>query len=315
MRPGPAEAVDLVLGDGLADTAKRLKVTRFELLLTTLHVLLRAYGNERPVVAVDLSTRTRASRDLIGPFVNELPVATEPRGTFAEFARWVRGELRAMYAYREVPIARALGGISPRSALAPVSFSYRQRTAPGPVFAGLETRVEWMMANGAVRNTLHLQVVDGPGGPAARLLFNPELLSRDDCARIGEDLCGLLLAAGEHPGAALEDLPLPTRVAAAAQAPRADTGLPAYAEGADAGLIGEVCAIWREVMALDAVEPGDDLFDLGGHSLTITEIIGRVRDRMGVEVPFEVFIDDPTPTGVAAEIAALLGGDAEEDRC
>ena len=35
---------------------------------------------------------------------------------------------------------------------------------------------------------------------------------------------------------------------------------------------------------------------------TITRIIALVRDRTGVELSFEVFIDDPTVLGVAEEI-------------
>ncbi|WP_449066439.1 acyl carrier protein, partial [Planomonospora algeriensis] len=75
------------------------------------------------------------------------------------------------------------------------------------------------------------------------------------------------------------------------------------ASAAEDALAEEVAAIWREALEMDEIGPDDDLFDLGGHSLTITRIIALVRDRMGVELSFEVFIDDPTVSGVAAEIA------------
>ncbi|MFF0310542.1 condensation domain-containing protein [Streptosporangium sp. NPDC004379] len=353
------------LGSGLAAVAERLGVTRFEALMAALHVLLHAYGNERVAVAADLSTRTEETRDHVGPFVNELPVVSAPHGTsagstgesgspagsageggaftgspresgasaeavwksgtFAEFARRTREELRTVYRHREVPLARALGGISPRSALTPVSVSYRRRTGPAPAFDGLDASVDWAMFNGAVRNTLHLQVVDAPEGPEARLLFNPRAIGRAGCESVAADLVALLRGAAARPDAPLGELPLPPRaqgpaVAAPADAaPEAGTGLaagsgvagsgsgtdvgPDAGTGADAEIIAEVTAIWRELLDVDEIEPDDDLFDLGGHSLTITQIIARVRDRFGVELSFELFIDTPTVAGVTGEIA------------
>ncbi|MEU6742239.1 condensation domain-containing protein [Streptosporangium sandarakinum] len=324
LRAAPGETAGLdaaALGSGLAAVAERLGVTRFEALMTALHVLLHAYGNERVAVAADLSTRTEGTRDHVGPFVNELPVVSAPHGTFtgsawksgtfAGFARETREELRAVYRHREVPLARALGGISPRSALTPVSVSYRRRTGPAPAFDGLDASVDRAMFNGAVRNTLHLQVVDAPEGLSARLLFNPRAIGRAGCESVAADLVALLRDAAARPDAPLGELPLPPRVqgpAVAAPAVPDPAGKAADGEmttGPDdtAEITAEVTAIWRELLGVDVIEPDDDLFDLGGHSLTITQIISRVRDRYGVELSFELFIDTPTVAGVTGEIA------------
>ncbi|MFB9876435.1 condensation domain-containing protein [Planobispora siamensis] len=313
LRAAPGDAVDLALGGEVAEAAGRLGVTRFELVLAALQALLHAYGNEPVTVAVDLSTRTEETRDHIGPFVNELPVTCAPYGgTFAEFAEAVRRELRAVYRYRHVPLARALGGIGPRTALTPVSVSYRARSGGDPVFPGLDARVEWAMFNGTVRNTLHLQAVDGPAGLSARLQFNPAVLDRAGCEAVAGHLRDLLAAVAVRPDAPIGELPLPRPAQAQAQVDAADAGSgtetapagqPAAGAGTDAALVEQVAAIWRDVLGLEEVLPDDDLFDLGGHSLTITQIIAQVRDRMGIELSFEVFIDDPTVTGVADEIA------------
>ncbi|MFI7044781.1 condensation domain-containing protein [Streptosporangium sandarakinum] len=347
LRAAPGETASLdaaALGSGLAAVAEGLGVTRFEALMTALHVLLHAYGNERVAVAADLSTRTEGTRDHVGPFVNELPVVSAPHGTFASFARETREELRAVYLHREVPLARALGGISPRSALTPVSVSYRRRTGPAPAFDGLDASVDWAMFNGAVRNTLHLQVVDAPEGLSARLLFNPRAIGRAGCESVAADLVALLRGAAARPDAPLGELPLPPRVQGPAVAApavpdpagkAADGETAAGAAGTDstagsddtagsdatgsgagpdatgsgggpdstAEITAEVTAIWRELLGVDEIEPDDDLFDLGGHSLTITQIISRVRDRYGVELSFELFIDTPTVAGVTGEIA------------
>ncbi|MBG0818227.1 condensation domain-containing protein [Planomonospora sp. ID82291] len=307
LRAAPGEAVELALGEEAAEAAGPLGVTRFELLLAAFHVLLHAYGNERVTVAVDLSTRTEQTRDHLGPFVNELPVASVPEGTFAEFARSLREELRAVYRHRAVPPARVLGGIGPRSALTPVSVSYRARPGADPVFTGLDVSTDWVMFNGAVRNTLHLQIVDAPSGLSGVLLFNPAVLGRAGCEAVAEDLRALLRGVAARPEAPIAELPLPARAVPplAAPAPAEEPEEPEEngAGGAPDALVEEVAAIWREALGVDEIRPDDDLFDLGGHSLTITRIISLVHDRMGVELSFEVFIDDPTVNGVAAEIA------------
>ncbi|GGO23354.1 hypothetical protein GCM10010116_47060 [Microbispora rosea subsp. aerata] len=305
IRAAAGDAVDFPLPADLADAAGKMGVTRFELVLAAVHTLLAAYGNEGAAVAVDLSTRTEETRDHIGPFVNELPVpAPAPARTFAEFARSLREELRAVYRFRQVPLARAVGGVSPRTALTPVSVSYRRRDAVTPEFPGVTASVDWMSFNGAVRGTLHLQVVDAPDGIAARLQFNPAVLSRSGCETVAGHLLSLLRAVAAAPDAETAALPLPSPVepsfAPREQAPAAAGG------GADAApYLAEVGEIWREVLGMPEIGPDEDLFDLGGHSLSITQIIAKVRERMDVELSFDVFFDEPTIAGIAAEVARL----------
>ena len=78
------------------------------------------------------------------------------------------------------------------------------------------------------------------------------------------------------------------------------------ADAADSDLVARVAAIWREVLRIEDIEVDDSLFDLGGHSLTITQITARIRKQIGVEVPFDVFFDTPTIEGIAGAAASLL---------
>ncbi|NUS11113.1 MAG: amino acid adenylation domain-containing protein [Streptomyces sp.] len=76
-------------------------------------------------------------------------------------------------------------------------------------------------------------------------------------------------------------------------------------------LAGAVADIWREVLRVDEIPPGVTLFDLGGHSLTIMQIIARIRQRLGVEVPFDAFFDMPTVDGVVSAVDELLQEEPE----
>ncbi|MFD6877287.1 MULTISPECIES: amino acid adenylation domain-containing protein [unclassified Streptomyces] len=68
------------------------------------------------------------------------------------------------------------------------------------------------------------------------------------------------------------------------------------------GTTATIRRIWAEALNLPDVGPEDDLFDLGGHSLTVIRIAARIRDAFGVELDFDVFFDVPTPAGIAAAV-------------
>jgi amino acid adenylation domain-containing protein len=60
--------------------------------------------------------------------------------------------------------------------------------------------------------------------------------------------------------------------------------------------------IWVDVLQVEDIGLEDDLFDLGGHSLTITRIMARMSQQLGLEVPLEVFFDTPTISGVVEAV-------------
>ncbi|MFI7127213.1 condensation domain-containing protein [Nonomuraea sp. NPDC050153] len=284
---------------------ERAGVSRFELFLTAVHALLFRYGNAEPAVAIAMSTRGPETGEHIGLFATELPVysAPTPDVTLAELAHDLRARLRGLNRFRDIPAARAAGGIRPRPALAPVSISFRRRAAD-VAFAGLDVVAEWKMSNHMVRNVLHLQAVDGDDGLRLTLHYSPDLIGREHVERAGEHLRAVLAA---DPGLRLADLPLPAAAPAPVPAPeQAEAHPPGAAAGAvDGEVVEQVRQIWMEVLRIEELAPDEDLYDLGGHSLTITQISARIRKRLGVEVPFDVFLDDPTVAGVAAAVSEL----------
>ncbi|MFJ9952360.1 amino acid adenylation domain-containing protein [Kitasatospora sp. NPDC091207] len=196
----------------LTDAARDCGVTVFEFLLAGLHGLLRRYGGEAVPVAVPFSTRRPEQRDEIGLFVNESPVhapaGADEEGSFAQYARAVRAEVRPASAHRAVPFGAAVPGLTPRAGLAPVSFGYRRRTTADPVFPGTGARVDWTVFPHTSRNTLHLQAVEDTGAVAFSLQYDPAVLAPPTARRIAGHLATLLAAAAADPGTALADLPL-----------------------------------------------------------------------------------------------------------
>ncbi|RKR92253.1 amino acid adenylation domain-containing protein [Micromonospora pisi] len=70
------------------------------------------------------------------------------------------------------------------------------------------------------------------------------------------------------------------------------------------GLAREIFEIWRQVLRIERIGPDDDLFDLGGHSLTVTQIAARMRRQLGIDLPLHVFFDTPTIAGLVAAARA-----------
>ncbi len=66
-----------------------------------------------------------------------------------------------------------------------------------------------------------------------------------------------------------------------------------------------VRAIWAEVLGRQSVGRDDNFFDLGGHSLLLTEVHGRLERQLGRQVPLLELFRHPT----VASLARFLAGD------
>ncbi|HKT52177.1 MAG TPA: non-ribosomal peptide synthetase [Candidatus Angelobacter sp.] len=71
-------------------------------------------------------------------------------------------------------------------------------------------------------------------------------------------------------------------------------------------LEGKVSRLVANLLGVSQVGVNDNLFLIGGHSLFGTQLIARIRDNFGVELPLRSVFECPTPALLAREIERLM---------
>jgi amino acid adenylation domain-containing protein len=175
------------------------------------------------------------------------------------------------------------------------------RIEPGEIEAAIlahpaVARSAVLVAGAGEDRRLVAHVVPEPDTPAPQDL--PGLLRAHLAARLPDYLVPSgftvlerlpVTANGKLDNAALAALPVTTRAETSPAAPGSADDL--------AAAVGTICA---QVLGIELIGLDDDLFDLGAHSLTITQIAVRLRRRLGVDLPLQIFYDTPTVSAIVA---------------
>ena len=66
----------------------------------------------------------------------------------------------------------------------------------------------------------------------------------------------------------------------------------------------KLAALWSEVLRFSPIGIHDNFFELGGHSLIAIQVISRVRNHFGVELPLRTLFENPT----IAELSTAIDG-------
>jgi amino acid adenylation domain-containing protein len=137
-------------------------------------------------------------------------------------------------------------------------------------------------------------------------------------------LVGYLVPAGERPvdvaalraalGRVLPDYMVPSAFVALEALPLSPSGkvdrkaLPAPEAGATAREYVAprtpseelVAGVWRQVLKLERVGVHDSFFELGGHSLLATQVVARLREAFGTDIPLRLVFESPNLAALAA---------------
>jgi amino acid adenylation domain-containing protein len=69
-----------------------------------------------------------------------------------------------------------------------------------------------------------------------------------------------------------------------------------------------LAGVWSEVLGVPRIGIHDNFFDLGGHSLLITQLASRLSIRHGIDMPMSLLFDAPTVAQLAAAVDESCSG-------
>src|SRR5204862_952810 len=62
--------------------------------------------------------------------------------------------------------------------------------------------------------------------------------------------------------------------------------------------------LWTSLLGVKQVGIHDDFFELGGHSLLAAQLVGRVRERLGVPLSIRTVFEESTIAALARQVEA-----------
>ncbi|MGW1738266.1 condensation domain-containing protein [Nocardia sp. NPDC001965] len=314
-RPRPAvrssagESIPFVVPEpttaGIRDAARRLGGTVHMVLMAAFQALLADIaGQDRFVVGTAVSGRgPEAVADLIGFFVNTVPVGADCSGTpdFPELFGRVRERLLRAYAHQDLPLNDIVEAVGPprdpaRTPLFQAVLTYGPHPIAELRLPDIEPEYVPVAPSGGCHSDLDLIVYDMGNRLQGYLISPAALVERECAAGWVTSMLALLddIAAGSDRRLCTAARPVPsvtrrgaTPAAPAAELPRTDQQQ-------------SVAEIWGRVLGLDSVGVRDDLFACGGDSLQAMRLLSRIETATGHSIALADFLCEPTVAGLAA---------------
>lgn len=264
--------------------AQRENVTVFMVLLTGFVVFLHRSTEQNDInVASPIASRNHPDiGGMIGPFANELALRIDCSGnpTFRELLKRVREVFLVAHANSELRFEGLVAATEPSSnwrssSLFQIQFSSQNglldNLAPGDLPI---TDIEFVRI--VTQFNLECHVVDGEHGMKIQMVYNAALYEGQVVTRWLKHYASIIAGTIANPDQRITITP--TQAA--------------------------LCKIWGDLLRVRFVGIDEDFFQLGGHSLLVTQVISRVRDFFGVEIPVWNMLEAPTIFALAETIEA-----------
>lgn len=287
---GPGAIASILLdrptSDAVTATALRAGCTPFAVALAALgRVLQFRTGADDIPVGTQVAGRTAVElEEMVGPFINTLVLRLDLAGNPAWDERVSRAAAVVAGAldHHEMPFEVLIRTLNPprvprRTPLFSVNFIF-QRSFVTNAGGGEITLVDMPSHSAGALYDLNFFMVERPEGWRASCEYDPAMYDASTVQAMLADW----------------------RTALAGQ----ELARPAAIDTVEERL----SAIWREVLAVPSVAPGDSFFDLGGHSLLAARMLARIEAVFGHRISMQSLFVDPTLAG----LAAMLRGSAPD---
>jgi non-ribosomal peptide synthetase component F len=300
----------------------------FTVFLTGFAATLSRYTRQADtLIGTQVTDRTHAELDpLIGLFTNTLTLrmslADDP--TFTELLGRVRDTTADALAHRQLPFEKLVADLAPDRTLAhppliQARFDYGSLTPPALDLPGITTRpLAPFTGTAKLDLTVYADAYDAEDTQATRLSmeYSTDLFDAAWADRFLAGMAALLARAADAPGTPVADLPMPMPTTGQRDEPIIERNRQA-ASAADAAssaagrveprnpVEATLARIWGDLLDPQAsVGVHDNLFALGGHSLTVTRLVARLGDAYGVRLPVRQVFASPTIAELAEAVAA-----------
>jgi acyl carrier protein len=145
-----------------------------------------------------------------------------------------------------------------------------------------------------------------------RVLANPlpqVVVSPQDLPRLADYYVDLLRAGTGATAAPSDDVALPDQPAPALHArPRVASAYAAPTTELESQIVG----IWHTLLGIAEIGVDDSFFDLGGHSLLATQLLARIQQLCGLQLPLRTVFEHQTVAALAAHITSLRAATSVE---
>ncbi|WP_173141793.1 condensation domain-containing protein [Kibdelosporangium persicum] len=294
---------------GVLGLAQIERVTPFMLLLAVLRVVLwRGTGERDVLVGTPMTGRTRPETQALIGFLINMVVLRHPVDDTLTVRRFLAGERESVveaYDHQDLPYALLARRLARPMSFLNVVFSYEPTESSVPPFPGLVVS-EVDLGLAVSQNDLEVKVVRDGAAMTVHWAYDDEIIDRDTVASLARAFQACLAAAVAQPDLPLSELPAPTGIGPAAGSGPDQRRSAEPATRPPTGAIEEQIAdLWRE-LGHDPVRSDDDLFALGGHSLTVAKLAFQFEAVFGLTVSVADLFTHPTVAGQAAHVERLL---------
>jgi amino acid adenylation domain-containing protein len=279
--------------------ALQQNATPYMVLLSAFAALLWRQSGQTDLV-IGTPVRGRPSVDLekvMGFFVNALPlrIRPDPAQSFASLVQQVRNVVLSAFAVPDAPLEQMLHFASiqrddSRNPIYQAFFSYQDVRQRNTHWGTLEQE-NLKVYQPAAAEDVRLWFLNNTNGVMGGLTYNTDVFDAPRVAAWMAQYSQLLADAIAHPDVTLADLPALRSTANTNPAvtpttsPDTSPSAPAVAASATVGLQTEterqLATLWAELLAMPNIEPDDNFFDLGGHSLLVMQALSRMEKQTG----------------------------------